>query len=119
MAAGGHPVHANAVEVDTGGKARVLRHRVDGARDFGGPLLPAIGAGLAGSALLSPRCSGRGDDKALVDQRAGEIGMHPNALTVRDHRRRPLLRAVAGGASTARLSSNGPRCTFCSAASVG
>ena len=63
MAAGGHAVHANAVEVDSGGKARVLRHRVDGARDFGGSLLPAIGAGLLPGGAVVATMQRKGDSK--------------------------------------------------------
>ena len=61
-ASGGHAVHANAVEVDTGAKRGPAPPRRWRARLSAGIPAPS-GPGLPGSALLSPR-ERKGDDEA-------------------------------------------------------
>ena len=115
-----YPYMPTRLKSIAGAKRGSLRHRVDGAETSGGSLLPAIGAGLAGVGAICRHDAAEGDDKpSLTSARADRHTPKHYRQAVRGcHLRRPLLRAVANGASTTELSSNGPRCTFCSVASV-
>jgi len=87
VAAGGHAVDADTLQVEQGRETHVAAQHVDGARDFQRAAFPALGADLAVVAPVVAGVFGQGHHKTGAGQGQGQIALRPGLApgAVRDH----------------------------------